>query len=392
MPVSSKDNKLWSKNFVLLLSGSMLQAFSAFMLLPIIPLFVVGPLKADEWTVGVAVAVLSAMIVLSRPLAGYLLDRHGRLRWLLIASIVYSLALFSYSAVTSVVLLVIVRLFQGAGWGVVTIAGATIAADLVPESMRGRGMGYYGITLPLALTCGPMIGMWILDGFSYSAVFYTITLLAIAGILCLVAIKTPEIDRQVAKFSLRNIFEKRVTGLFFFLLFLCMGYGGLIAFLPLYAPQVGFSGAGPLYALYGLSVILSRIVAGGLHDNKGPLVPVCLGLVMLALGWWVLGATTSKVIIMFASFLLGMGIGLVMPCAQAMVVDMVSINRRGAGLASLFLSVDLGIAVGALVFGALIGIFPIALVFQYTSVLVLVAAGIFLLIVYPKYKKQVTKM
>ncbi|WP_374226398.1 MFS transporter [Bacillus sp. sid0103] len=44
----------------------------------------------------------------------------------------------------SITSLLIVRFFHGIGFGMATTATGAIVADLIPESRKGEGMGYYG--------------------------------------------------------------------------------------------------------------------------------------------------------------------------------------------------------------------------------------------------------
>ena len=96
MDTAHRPATLWTRDFVLLVVGTFLQGSAFYFLLPVLPLFVVGPMQGDESTVGVAVGVFALAAVLVRPFAGWLLDRYGRRIGLLVASALFSASMFGW--------------------------------------------------------------------------------------------------------------------------------------------------------------------------------------------------------------------------------------------------------------------------------------------------------
>ena len=133
--------------------------------------------------------------------------------------------------------------------------------------------------MPLALSVGPMLGLFILHETHFARLFAACGGLSVAAFLCFVFIRTPVVRNPTTRLQLRTIYERRVIPIFFFMLLLCIGYGGVVAFAPLYAPQVGLEGSGPLFSVYALGVITARTFGGRWYDRQGPARPCGLGLV-----------------------------------------------------------------------------------------------------------------
>lgn len=61
---------------------------------------------------------------------------------------------------TALTLFIALRVVHGFAFGMVTVAGNTILIDILPSSRRGEGIGYYGLANNIAMSFGPMIGLF----------------------------------------------------------------------------------------------------------------------------------------------------------------------------------------------------------------------------------------
>ena len=48
-------------------------------------------------------------------------------------------------------------------FGMVTVSGNTSVSDIMPSSRRGEGLGYYGLANNIAMSIGPMTGLFLHD-------------------------------------------------------------------------------------------------------------------------------------------------------------------------------------------------------------------------------------
>ncbi len=352
--MDARNHALWTRDFALLVGGALLQGVAFYLLLPVLPLYVVGPLRLGEDSVGLVVAALSLTAVLTRPFVGYLLDRFGRRAWQLGASALFTLSILAHALLPGFGVLLALRLAQGLGWGMVGVASATVAADLVPPARRGEGMSFYGVAMPLALSVGPMLGALVLAGDRFTLLFALSAALAALAWLAFATVRAPQVNDPRVRFTLRTAFEPKAVPLFCYMLPLCVGYGGLVGFAPLDSARVGLDSAGWLFSAYALGAVGARLFTGRWYDRAGPAGPSLGGTALLALGWLVLGLAREPVGALGASAAMGLGFGTLMPAYQAMAMDLVPPARRGATNATIFSAFDVGIGLGALGFGLLV--------------------------------------
>ena len=86
-----------------------------------------------------------------------------------LVSLVIVYILMAYSK--TIVALFMLRFVQGIGSAAIPTASGTLIANITPFPRRGEGLGYFGITSSLGQAIGPAIGAFILNQYSYQAVF-----------------------------------------------------------------------------------------------------------------------------------------------------------------------------------------------------------------------------
>lgn len=59
--------------------------------------------------------------------------------------------MYFYNLATTIVLLAILRIIHGVTWAVSTTAVGTAITDIIPDSRRGEGMGWYGMAMTIAM-------------------------------------------------------------------------------------------------------------------------------------------------------------------------------------------------------------------------------------------------
>lgn len=379
---------IWTRDFSLALGGTLFQASSFYLLLPVLPLLVVGPMGLGEEAVGLVVGIFSLSAVLVRPLGGLAMDRFGRRPWLLGATALLVISNGGYLISGSLGALLATRLLHGLAFGIAGMATATVVADLVPPSRRGTGMGYYGLAMPIALSVGPMLGAMLLEEVHFARVFGLAGLLAAVALGAFALVRVPLIRNPDAKLTLAGLVEPRVFRLFFFMLPVCIGYGGWVAFAPLYAPSVGLESSGPLFFWYAVGTMATRLVGGGLYDRLGPRLPGLVGLALVVVGWLILGVWSSRYGAMVGALLPGVGFGILMPVFHSMTIDLVVPTRRGAATATVFSSFDIGVAAGAMGFGLLVEQGQLHWVFLTSAVLVGGAMAYFAWAVVPHFLRN----
>ena len=103
---------------------------------------------------GVLAAVFSGAAAVVRLLSGPLIDGRGRRIVMLFGFAVLIVGTVGPLFTHDVAPFVVFRILQGAGFSAVTTASATAAADALPASRMGEGIGYYGLGQALSMSVG----------------------------------------------------------------------------------------------------------------------------------------------------------------------------------------------------------------------------------------------
>ena len=149
------SEKIWTKDFILIVMANFFVFLGFQMTLPTIPLFV-DNLGGNDQMIGLVIGLFTFSALLLRPYAGRALESKGRRFVFLIGLVIFVFSVGSFGFVNSLIFLFVLRVIQGLGWGFSTTASGTIATDLIPAKRRGEGMGYYGLSGNIALAFGPL--------------------------------------------------------------------------------------------------------------------------------------------------------------------------------------------------------------------------------------------
>ncbi len=106
------------------------------------------------------------------PATGWFSNMFGRKRFLIACIIIFTLASFLSGAATSLGMLVLARIIQGAGGGALQPISQSIILESFPKEKRGVGMAVFGMGVVVAPIIGPTIGGWITDEYTWRWVFY----------------------------------------------------------------------------------------------------------------------------------------------------------------------------------------------------------------------------
>jgi DHA2 family multidrug resistance protein len=118
--------------------------------------------------------VLTSYIVASAialPISGWLADKVGRKRLLLISVVVFTAASVLCATATSLPEMVLFRALQGVGGAfIVPLAQATLF-DINPREKHGQAMALFGGGVMIGPILGPVLGGWLTDNYNWRWVF-----------------------------------------------------------------------------------------------------------------------------------------------------------------------------------------------------------------------------
>ena len=106
------------------------------------------------------------------PISGWFANTFGRKRFFMSCLAIFTVSSLLCGFAPSLGLLLLFRVFQGAGGGGLQPMAQAILADTFPPHQRGLAFALYGITAITAPTIGPTLGGWITFNYSWRWIFF----------------------------------------------------------------------------------------------------------------------------------------------------------------------------------------------------------------------------
>ena len=378
--------KLWTTTFVV----NMLLNF-IFYLVFYLPTVVIGTMAMERYHASASIAgILSGIFIvggfIARLWAGNNMKRLGAKKLLYIGTLIYFLLTFAYFFVHSVVLLLILRLVHGLGFGIAATASGTLAGAIVPSSRRGEGIGYYALSVTLSSAVGPFLSMFLYrtSGF-YSLIWPSALLLFIAlvGIFFIHAEKTTDssnsIDNKVhKKFAWSNYFEKEALPISLIAFLIGISYSSILSFMDAYARNIHLSEAASFFFLvYAITVLLSRPITGRVFDGFGDNFVMYPTYLLFALGLLLIGFAHSGWMLLLAAIFIGLGYGSFSPFGQAIAIRNSEAHRLGITTSTFFGFMDMGVGFGPFILGMFMPLLGYRNLYFASAILALLIAVIY---------------
>ena len=109
---------------------------------------------------GLFLGMLTYASALSAPVTGALADRMGKRRMLLITSLAIACFSVAYALSRNYWLPLVLVFFHGLFWSGLLSASSAYMTEVIPESRRAEGIGYWGMSTMLATAVAPAVGLW----------------------------------------------------------------------------------------------------------------------------------------------------------------------------------------------------------------------------------------
>ena len=378
--------KLWTTTFVV----NMLLNF-IFYLVFYLPTVVIGTMAMERYHASASIAgILSGIFIvggfIARLWAGNNMKRLGAKNLLYIGTLIYFLLTFAYFFVHSVVLLLILRLVHGLGFGIAATASGTLAGAIVPSSRRGEGIGYYALSVTLSSAVGPFLSMFLYrtSGF-YSLIWLSALLLFIAlvGIFFIHVEKTTDssnsVDNKVhKKFAWSNYFEKEALPISLIAFLIGISYSSILSFMDAYARNIHLSEAASFFFLvYAITVLLSRPITGRVFDGFGDNFVMYPTYLFFALGLLLIGFAHSGWMLLLAAIFIGLGYGSFSPFGQAIAIRNSEAHRLGITTSTFFGFMDMGVGFGPFILGMFMPLLGYRNLYFASAILALLIAVIY---------------
>jgi predicted MFS family arabinose efflux permease len=342
---------LWRSRGMQALVGVTALGFASYCLtLASLPAYAVAG-GAAESTAGVVTAVFLTVTIAVQMAIPALTARFGTAAVLVAGLVAMGLPSPFYVLDDSVLWISALGVVRGAGFAVLTVLGATLAAQVAPPERRGESIGIYGLAIAVPnLAAVPAGVALVLDGHvGWLAWLAASPLLGLPLVPLLV--RSVAAQRPAAPSGSRRAAARAALLPSAVLFVVTLAGGGLVTFLPIERPDGVLATVALL--VFGVTGAVTRWRAGLLADRLGSrlLMPLSLvvsavGMVLVAVGLW---AGPAWVLIGAAVF--GAGFG-----ATQNLTLLAAFARAGEGgttsaSAMWNASFDAGTASGALVLG-----------------------------------------
>ena len=357
--------RLVTFSYCSILAANFLLFFGFWLLMPVLPFYLKEVFMANNTTIGMVLSCYTIAALCIRPFSGYLLDTFARKPLYLLAYFLFTLMFGGYLIASVLTLFIAFRIIQGVSFGMVTVGGNTIVIDIMPSSRRGEGLGYYGLANNIAMSIGPMSGLFLHDaGVSYPVIFCCSLGSCLAGFLCASLVKTPykpPVKREALSLDRFILLKGIPAGIS--LLLLSIPYGMTTNYVAMYAKQINIqSSSGFFFTFMAIGMAVSRLFSGRLVDKGKITQVITVGLYLVVVSFFLLSACVyinawnaqvCAVIFFAIALMLGVGFGIMFPAYNTLFVNLAPNSQRGTATSTYLTSWDVGIGIGMLAGGYL---------------------------------------
>lgn len=394
----AKD-KLLSRNFVAILASNFLLFFSFYLILPVLPFYLVDQFKAGGTMVGIVLSCYAVASLCMRGFSGYLLDTFSRKPLFLFGFFVFSSVFIGYILAATITMFLVLRIVHGLSFAVVSVGGNTIVIDITPSSRRGEAIGYYGLMNNLAMSFGPMTGLFLHAHYSYLVIFMGSLISSALGIIAASFVNTPyKPPVKRPPLSLDRFFLKNGIPAGSDLLLLSIPYGITTTYIAQYAQQINIHfNTGYFFTLMAVGLGSSRFFSGKQADRgripqtiKAGMFGAILTFIMLASArTLILHSEVCGTIVFFASaLLLGLSFGTMFPAFNTLFVNMAPNSQRGTATSTYLTSWDVGIGIGLLLGGYISQVATFDYAYIIGTVLTIISTVYFYIRVTPHFLRH----
>lgn len=373
---------------------------------PVLPLFV-NHLGGSEALLGL-IAALSPLagIVFSFPI-GFLIDRLGQKKLLLVSAFFFVAAPLSYIFVFNPIYLIPLRFFHGIATAILGPVATTMIFNIYPKS-KGEKLGFYSSSTLVGRTLAPLIGGFLITTFSYLSNSWNYRMVYFAAFLfslpvAIVAIsfkQTKEIEgyKNTVRFKFadllaalkRFLLESRLFSTSLVQMSVYFTFGVLETYLPIYLYDHGFSGTriGMIFFLQIVTLALTQPVFGKIADRIDKRLQIIFGMLILGGSIALITFVTNYFLLAILSIIFGLGMSFATIAINSYVGDIVKKEELGTSMGALSSIMDVGQSSGPFITGLIITYISFSFGFIFSLLVCLLAIAFF---VFGNYLKKPAK-
>ncbi len=339
--VSGRVSRAASGKLFVLIITNFVDMVGLLMIIPLMP-FYAREMGGGGLEVAILMSAFTAAQLLSAPAWGRFSDRYGRRPALLVGLTAASVAYVVFAFATSIWLLLLSRIVQGAGGGTVGVIQAYVADSVEPDN-RAKALGWLSAATNVGVAIGPALGGVALNlgrsgpGLAAASlclvnIFFAWKFLRESRDMTEAQEKKPRASRTVIARVITHPGEPAPRLIWIYAI--AMGaFSGLMAILALFlADRFGVS-KDKIWIFYTyvgvISVITRAGILGRMVDRYGEAQLSRIGLAFLATGLATLPLARGYFGLAIAVALIPLGTAFTFPCVTSMLSRVISSRERG---------------------------------------------------------------
>jgi EmrB/QacA subfamily drug resistance transporter len=171
----------WIKMMITVGIGSFMSTLDSSVVniaLPRIGNYFKASLSLIEWVVMAYLLVISSLLLTY----GRLGDMYGHKQIYVTGFLIFTVGSILCGLAPTIVLLIIARVFQAIGAGMLMAMGPAIITDVTPDRERGKALGLNGVAVYIALISGPVLGGILTAKLGWQSIFFINIPIGLIGI------------------------------------------------------------------------------------------------------------------------------------------------------------------------------------------------------------------
>ncbi len=365
---------LLSKNYILTVVAATLFYTATFMANAVCGRYSVD-IGASKLVAGFVACVFTLSSFFTRPLWGWIVDRKSRRLVCLAGGVLCLTSAVILIFTKTIPVLFLSRIIFGGGYSALTTAAGTVICDVVPEEKLQQAISFYGVTNVLSQAVAPAAALWLYDmGFWWVAM--AVTAVTAITLLLFFFVKYNEKSYTNPK-SRFTIYEKTALPAAYTIFFFALSTASINSFIPVMAQEKSISGDGWFFIVSAMFLLLTRVFNTRLTDRFGHNKIFYAGDLIYITGFIFLALTGNLLFLIVSAVLYGTGAGFIHPIVNTAAVKDCSREKRGLATGTFMMSQDLGMTIGAAVWGFVSDRFGFARVYFAVAALLLVMMYVF---------------
>ena len=331
-----------------------------------------GPLYIQELgftksAAGLATSAYTISALVFRPIVGRVIDRFGRIRTVILGNLLSAVSLFLLSTATDLRFIYLMCILCGAGFSFQSTSLSTVMTDLLPDEHLSDGLGIFSLTATISQAVGPVVTLSLIAGAGYKTTFLFAAASLVASIIVAFnvryekkALSEKQADEETMPSTKSDsslpwwahIVEPSSLKAGFLISFVYISYSSINTFMATYGRELGLADSIGLYfTVNAIFTGIARLFTGKITNKIGNTSALRLSLVLLMVSFFGIPFAKNITMLCVLSAFQALGNGLCNITCNVLAVLSTPKERRGSANATFYLLMDLGLGLGAALWG-----------------------------------------